>query len=200
VDRTSSTIVVVLVLLVVLGLMALGWWRRARRQRDLPRPDAVPADAGEVRHRAVGLHVATTFAESRLDRVAVHGLGFRARTRVTVTTAGVELDLAGAEPIWIARADLGGVDRSSWTIDRGVERDGLVVIRWRLGPRELDTNLRVERPAELAAALAALAEPEAPVAVEAPVAPAPTTAARAADPLPASAPDPAPDPEEGTRP
>ncbi|MDQ4137454.1 MAG: hypothetical protein M3116_01220, partial [Actinomycetota bacterium] len=64
--------------------------------------------------------------------------------------------LAGGAECFVAAAAVLSVDRASWTIDRAVERDGLVVLRWTLGETTLDTNLRVEDPAALTAALSTL--------------------------------------------
>ncbi len=156
-DRTTSTLIVLLVILLVLALMVYGWRRRRRRQAWIPRPRTAPADPGRVSWQTDGLHVATTTAGDPWDRIAVRGLGFRARATVTVTDAGVVLGLRGEGEAFVPRDDLVGVDRASWTIDRAVERDGLVVVRWRLGEALLDSYLRVADSAALVAALSELA-------------------------------------------
>ncbi|MFW8746211.1 hypothetical protein, partial [Mesorhizobium japonicum] len=79
-----------------------------------------PADLGGVRRREHLFYVATTRADAPLDRIAVHGLGFRARAELTVADTGIRLDIAGEEPAFIPAADLVGVGRATWPIDRAV--------------------------------------------------------------------------------
>ena len=136
---------------VLLGAGVLGWLARRRRHRDLAAPQA--PDGFQAVLDAPILYVATTTAGDPYDRVAVHGLGFRARGRVAVGPAGVVLDLPGTA-VLVPVADLVGVERATWTIDRVVEPGGLLRITWRLGARELDTYLRVtERDEPVLAAI-----------------------------------------------
>jgi hypothetical protein len=146
------------VLVVLLGLMWLGWRNLRRRSAGIPAPMGIPAEPGTELLHTTGLHVATTHAGRPLDRVAVRGLDFRANADVRVTASGVALRLAGGADVFVPAAAISRVDRASWTIDRAVERDGLVVLSWTLGSTPLDTNLRVENPAALAAALSTLVE------------------------------------------
>ncbi|MFC7430304.1 MULTISPECIES: hypothetical protein [unclassified Agrococcus] len=125
---------------VLLTAGVLGWRSRRRRHRDLVAPQ-VP-DRFEAVLDAPILYVATTVAGDPYDRVAVHGLGFRARGRVAVGPSGVVLDLPGSA-VLLPIADLDGVERATWTIDRVVEPGGLLRIAWRLGERPLETYLRV---------------------------------------------------------
>ncbi|MFC0682343.1 hypothetical protein ACFFGH_31320 [Lysobacter korlensis] len=157
-DRTAAAALVLVILVVLLGLMWLGWRNLRRRSAGIPAPLALPAESGAERYRTAGLHVATTHAGRPLDRVAVRGLAFRANADIRVTSGGVELRLAGGAECFVPAASVQGVERSSWTIDRAVERDGLVVLRWTLGETPVDTNLRVEDPAALAASLSTLLE------------------------------------------
>ena len=131
----SAAIVAVLL---VAGV--LGWRSRRRRHRDLVAPQA-PTDFQAVLDAPI-LYVATTVAGDPYDRVAVHGLGFRARGRIAVGPSGVVLDLPGTA-VLVPAGDLDGVERATWTIDRVVEPGGLLRIGWRLGERSLETYLRV---------------------------------------------------------
>jgi len=87
------------------------------------------------------------------------------------------LDLAGTAPAFIALADIRGVGLASWTIDKGVDQDGLVFVRWDLGGTPVDTYLRADDPDRLlslltelspSAAAAARAEQARPDASESP--------------------------------
>ena len=103
------------------------------------------------------LYVATTRADAPLDRVTIAGLGFRARAVVTTAPSGIVLDLAGRGPVFISKAAIRGVGRATWTIDRVVDADGLIFVRWVLGTTELDSYLRSTDPDRLVTALTALA-------------------------------------------
>jgi hypothetical protein len=117
------------IVLIAVG-MVLGWRARRRRQSDVQRPAGPPAELGAVLFSEDMLYVATTRADSPLDRIAVAGLGFRARAVVTVAAAGIQLELAGEDTAFLPTACLQTVGRATWTIDRAVSNDGLVFVRW----------------------------------------------------------------------
>lgn len=147
--------VVILIGVMLLGLMIVGWWRRRRRQADLApiaRTPALPAGAPE--HR--GKYVATTVASDPYDRITAGGLAFRGAASATVYTTGVLVRRTGEVELWIPRVDLIDAGRATWTIDRVVEPDGLTMLRWRLGSRDVDTYLRLDEPVAFDRALAPL--------------------------------------------
>ena len=164
-DRTSSTLVTAGLLVLLLALMYLGWRARTRRQAGVPQPAAVPADIGRSLGEFEGFYVSTTVADEPLNRIAVRGLGFRSRATVTVAERGIVLSLAGTPDIFLPRSDLRGVTRATVTIDRVVERGGLVLVAWTIvatgGIRtptaatdpttstDVDSYLRLERSQEL---------------------------------------------------
>ncbi|HEV7955740.1 MAG TPA: hypothetical protein VGP10_01085 [Marisediminicola sp.] len=155
-DRVLAGTAVVAVLISLLVLMYLGWRRRQRHQTHLPRPLAVPPDMGSpVLSRDV-FYVASTVVDEPLNRVAVSGLGFRARAVVTVVTGGLVLRIPGEPDAFLPAADLIAVSRSTWTIDRVVETGGLVKVTWRLGSTAIDTYLRVMEPADQASLIDAI--------------------------------------------
>lgn len=142
--------------LIALG-MVLGWRALRRRSSDASGLAPVPSEPGETLYGEDLLYVATTRAEQPLQRIATAGLGFRARAELTVCTGGIRLDLAGAKPGFIAAAELLGVGRATWTIDRAVSNDGLVLVRWRQGALALDSYFRSADPDSLVAALEQIA-------------------------------------------
>jgi hypothetical protein len=142
-DRTTSTTIVIAVILLAFLGMYLGWRARQRRQASLPRPASVPPDAGAELFAADVFYVATTVAGEPLNRIAVAGLGFRARASVTVLERGMVLSLDGESDAYIPAADIRDVERATWTIDRVVETGGLVLIAWTLGTADVDSYLRV---------------------------------------------------------
>ena len=144
------------VIVLVIVLMALGWRNRRRRQADLGAPADPPADLGEVLHLEELLYVATTRADQPLDRIAIAGLGYRARATVTVAASGVLLELVGERPVFVPTDRLRGAGLATWTVDRVVEQDGLVFARWVLGETPVDSYLRTQDPRPLLAALDSL--------------------------------------------
>jgi hypothetical protein len=134
---------VIAALIVVAGLgMLAGWRRRVRSQSGLGQVAALPAEPGSPTATAEVLYVATTLRDQPLERVAVAGLGHRARATAQVFAGGLSLVLTGRDAAWIPAADLDGADRATYAIDRGVESGGLVRVSWRLGGAPVDTFLR----------------------------------------------------------
>lgn len=167
-DRSTLMLVVIGFLVLLLALMYLGWRARRGRQHGVPAPRRLSSESGDPLLSCDLFYVATTIAGAPLDRIAVHGLGFRARASVSVFRDGVALDIPGQQPIFIPVAEIRGADRATWTIDRVVETDGLVLIAWDLvddasGTRvAVDSYLRPDAPADsrdLIAAVTHLREP-----------------------------------------
>lgn len=157
-DKVGPALIIVAIIAVVFALMALGWRSRRRRQAAIAGLAPVPAELGAALLTEDLLYVATTPAEQPLERIAVQGLGFRARAILTVTEAGIVLELAGQRPGFLPTASLVGVGRASWTIDRVLSKDGLVFVRWTqvdTSGRELalDSNFRSADPEALVDAI-----------------------------------------------
>lgn len=159
-DRLPIALGILVVLAVIFALLIRGWRARQGRQADLGEPDSPPADFGTAEFTDDLLYVASTRANAPLDRITIAGLGFRARAVITTAPSGIVLDLAGRGPVFIPRAAVRGVGRATWTIDRVVDTDGLIFVRWVLGTTEIDSYLRSTDPDRLVTALTALA-PEA---------------------------------------
>ena len=168
VDRQLSATLVIAFLVVVLGLAALGWFNRRRRQSGIAAPQRPPAELGTVLGEFPGFYVATTLAGDRLNRVAVHGLGFRAKSTVVVAEAGVVVPIAGQADIFIPKADITAAARATWTIDRVVENDGLAMIAWGLAETAVESYFRAENTEAFLAAVTTLVPPtsEVPLTTE----------------------------------
>ena len=156
-DRVLPAIGILVVVAVVFTLMVLSWRARRRRQSDLGDLASPPVDFGVPEFTDDLLYVATTRADAPLDRITIAGLGFRARAVVSTARSGIVLDLAGRGPVFIPKAAIRGVGRATWTIDRVVDGDGLIFVRWMLGTTELDSYLRSTDPDRLVTALTTLA-------------------------------------------
>jgi hypothetical protein len=153
--RTRLLIYVLIGFAVIIALAIVGWMTRRRRQRNIPATVPMPADVGALVGEFEGFYVSTTLDGQPLNRVAVRGLGFRARATIAVAKAGVVLDLPG-RTVFIPRADIREVTRSNYTIDRVVEPGGLVLLAWKLGDTALDSYLRVAETEALVTAIASL--------------------------------------------
>jgi len=147
-NRVVAGAIVMAFLVLLLALMVAGWRRRQRSQSGLGRPLAVPVDLGSEAIEADALYVASTIADEPLNRIAVAGLGYRARARVVVYETGVLLGIPGEPDAFIPAAHVIDVERATWTIDRVVEPGGLVKITWLLGDTPIDSYLRVPEPSD----------------------------------------------------
>lgn len=129
--REGALLIVIALAALLLGLGALAWRRRSRRDAGLAAPfGELPAGAVATM-TAAGFYVATTRHDEPLERLAIRGLGFRSRAEVTVTGAGIALDLAGQPRMFLPRASIDAVDLATVAIDRVVEPGGLVRLTWR---------------------------------------------------------------------
>lgn len=152
-SRTVATIIILLVLVGVLLLMLRSWRRRTARDAALTAGYPQPADLGRPLASAAALYVATTPRDQPLERLAITGLGFRARGGVTVTTAGVLLELAGSPALFIPMDAVEGVADATWAIDRAVEPGGLMLIGWRLAPATTTATTTATAPQDTPASV-----------------------------------------------
>ncbi|MCU1576984.1 MAG: hypothetical protein JWP70_1688 [Leifsonia sp.] len=132
-DRFWPATITIAFAALVLGLMYLGWRRRARRDAALVPSHSAPADLGKELAAVDVFYVATTAHGVPLERLAIEGLGFRGRASVTVATAGVSLRITGESDVFIPASAIVEAAHATWTIDRVVETDGLVLLAWSLG-------------------------------------------------------------------
>jgi hypothetical protein len=142
VDKTIAAILVIAVLALLLVLMGVSWNRRKKRQSGIPDLAPVPTDLGAPLASFEGLYLATTPAGEPFERVAAHGLGFRSRTTIEVFDGGV-LMLGDR---FIPAGSITASGAASWTIDRGVEPEGLNVLSWDLGDTHLESYFRLDDP------------------------------------------------------
>ncbi|WP_125105848.1 MULTISPECIES: hypothetical protein [Gulosibacter] len=143
-----ATSCILAVCAIIVGAMALGWRRRQRTQTALGTPDALPEGLGEPRFAVDDAHyVATSTTGNALDRIAVRPLAYRGRATVEVHSDGLAVGIAGEDAFFIPVNKLETVAVAQATIDRAVERDGLIVVRWLLDPdHSVETYLRVVNP------------------------------------------------------
>jgi hypothetical protein len=160
VDRSTLLLEVFAGFFVIIALGVIGWNTRRRRQRHIPAPEPLPTDLGALRAEFEGFYVSTTLDGQPLNRVAVLGLGFRARATIAVTETGVVIALPG-NTVFIPRTSIREVTRANYTIDRVVETGGLVLLAWTVGAgtsdeTNLDSYLRVVETEALVSAIEGL--------------------------------------------
>ncbi|MFJ5957197.1 hypothetical protein ACIQC5_14735 [Paenarthrobacter sp. NPDC092416] len=157
-NQTLTVLITVPLIVVVLAMIWLGWRNRLRRQSDVERLPQVPEPLTPATVVAEGQYVATTTAGDWLDRIAVQGLGIRTNAELSIHAEGVLFDRAGAAPVFIPRPALTGSRQDTGMAGKFVEKDGLLVISWKLGTRELDTGFRTRHAADKHSLLEALQE------------------------------------------
>lgn len=135
VGALAVALVAVVVLLVYLSNRSV---RRAQEQ-VIPKP----TDSLSILHPHSAYYVSTVFADKALTRVWAHGLGGRGRAFIAISPEGISISRQGESGFLIPTKNLTGVSRASATIDKAVERDGLLVLLWTLGGDELATHLRI---------------------------------------------------------
>lgn len=144
-----TVIIVLAVFLGILGLMALGWRNRTRRQAglfdELPQ---LPADPGEIVLGPLsGVYIGSTEAGDWNARIARAPLGHRSAGTITAHTDGIRLELASAD-VWIPRSDLVDVRRASALANKTVPGGGILVARWQApgqaGRTLIDSGFRAD--------------------------------------------------------
>jgi hypothetical protein len=83
-----------------------------------------------------------------LERVWAYGLGIRGKADIQTSNEGLSIFRQGERDLLIPFSSIISLDRSSATIDRGVERDGLAQLRWMLGSTEIITSFRITQNQE----------------------------------------------------
>lgn len=139
-----GTALILMVLAISLNIYRKIRLRTAAQEAQFPQPLA--AQAGEVIFS--GFYVATVFVDKPLERVWAYGLGGRGKATVSVSKDGISIERVGEQGFLIPNVDLVGVGRAKATIDRAVERQGLIQIAWRLGGTELLSSFRVTQNQE----------------------------------------------------
>ena len=140
--RPQAVGVLLIALGLVYALLYAAWVRKRRRHGSA----AVAVAGGDAAHtaagaapdsavRAEGTYVSTTTAASRHERVAVAGLGNRARATMTVRRGEpeelVRYERQGESDVVIPRGRLVEVRRERGMAGKFVGANRLLVLRWR---------------------------------------------------------------------
>lgn len=141
-DRTVPVLITLAILLAIFALMWWGWRNKLKRQGGIAELPLVPDDAGPASLSVPGQYVTTTSEGDWLDRIAVHGLGLRTKAVLGIHAGGILIARSGAADVFIPRDALTEVGTQSGMAGKFVEKDGLVVMTWRLGTLSVDTGFR----------------------------------------------------------
>lgn len=148
-DRLIPTLFAVAIVVVAFALLWRGWRSRSRPQaQSLPAPQRPAPGTPVLGDPVEGTYVVTTLGGQPLERVAAHGLGIRTSALLAVSEAGIILDRDGVDDMLIPTEAITGVGTTSGMIGKFVEKDGIIVISWRLGDTAVDTGFRTRRADE----------------------------------------------------
>lgn len=144
--RVLLSLLVLAVLVLAVWGMYRGWQHRGQRQAaqlaDLP---AAPADPGPVvLGPDSGLYVGSTLGGNWQDRIAVGDLGHRATAELSLHAGGVLVRRWGASSIWLPRAAVEQARTDNRLAGKVMTKDGLLVLRWRVGEQIVDTGFRAD--------------------------------------------------------
>jgi hypothetical protein len=144
----ALAIMITIGVLLLLGMTLSIMSRRAKGRGIGPLPS--PTDiAGDTVGSFNVLHVATTIAHQPMERVWVSPLAYRAKTRLEVRSGGLVLTLTGEGDMGVPAESITGCGRGTWTIDKAVDPEGLIVVTWRHSGGDYDSYFRsVDQPAE----------------------------------------------------
>ncbi|MEY4367588.1 MAG: hypothetical protein RLZ28_1003 [Actinomycetota bacterium] len=142
------TAFLVLAICTGLALLALSAWRRRRKEQSIKFSAPAEVLGGDTLANAWVQYVATTFLGDPLNRVTAYGLGFRGRADIRVCTTGLVIERKGERHLAIGNEQILGLVYEQATIDRVVEKDGLLAISWKQDSTELTTFLRFNSAAD----------------------------------------------------
>ncbi|GAA1988610.1 hypothetical protein [Microbacterium pumilum] len=129
--QQGALAVMIAAAVVLIGVIAWAWRRHTKRDAGaLVHPTELPAAASVIATFET-LYVATTKHELPLERIAAPGLAFRSRAGITVSDAGIAIDLTGQPRIVLTADRIVDVGQSTVVIDRVVEAGGLTRVTWR---------------------------------------------------------------------
>ncbi len=153
-----SLLVLALLLLAVWG-MYRGWQHRGQRQAGgLGEFPAAPTDPGPILlGPETGLYVGSTIGGNWQNRVTVGDIGHRATAELTLHADGVLLSRQGASSLWLPRKTIDGARTDSRLAGKVMTKNGLLVLRWRVGLETVDSGFRADDKASYPAWVGALA-------------------------------------------
>lgn len=149
VNRLLPAIIIALLLLGVFVVMWRAWQaRRASTTASLWECELTWPERELLESVHPLFYVATTYHDRPLDRVLPPGLEFRGNARLDIYRDGVVIQVNGEKPFAIAGEKIRGYSVQQLTIDKVVERDGLVALQWESPFGVLSSVFRVKDDAQ----------------------------------------------------
>jgi hypothetical protein len=140
-----------LIMFVLIGLsfwgMRIGWKNRSRQDIELPSTD-IPAGAIKFTEPLLARFAGTTTSGSWLDRITNFDLGTPRGVDLQVFNTGIYLSDQSQFSLWIAKEQITNIATKQGIAGDVVEKDGMLVITWKLGDLLVDSGLRVNRHAD----------------------------------------------------
>lgn len=130
-----------ILLVLMIALNIYGSVSRKRKQQEAILPEPFTQQSFESLFDC--FYVATVFANNPLERVWAHGLGPRGKAIIGRFESELVIGRVGERSFVIPVQSIEHLGRGGATIDRGVEKSGLVQIGWKLGKTSLLTSLRI---------------------------------------------------------
>lgn len=142
-QRETVALISLLVITALVVLVMVTVRRRIAKQSGLATLPAEDMVFGTLLGAAAGYYVSTVFASNPLERVLSHGLMHRGLAEIRVLSDGIQINRVGERCYSIPVHAFVRVSRSTTTIDRAVENDGLLSIEWMLGSAHVVSNFRL---------------------------------------------------------
>ena len=142
-QRDIVALITLLILVALVTLVLQTVRKRIAKQSDLGSLNAETALNGNLLAVAFGQYVSTVFSGNTLQRVMSHGLMHRGRAEIRVLSDGIQVLRTGEQSFSIPQSLIVNVTRSNVTIDRAVEKNGMVSVSWMLGATQVESNFRL---------------------------------------------------------
>ena len=143
-SQFSTAGLALLFLIAVVVFSVRAWKNRSKKQKDsFDEPGELLLGADDPLYAAEGMYVATTYCENKLDRITAYGLGFRGNGAFLVCRDGIQIYRDGERDLAISKSHILAIEPDQATIDRAVEKDGLLRIDWTAEAATLSTFIRI---------------------------------------------------------
>ncbi len=145
--RVEFLAIMVALVAVIFAAMWFAWRGRARRDASVATGTRIPQGALIARFPHV-FYISTSPVGEPLTRVAAPALRYRSYGEVEVREDGVVLQLRGEDTVYFDAEQLRGSGLAARRPGKAVERDGLALMRWNSGDRELESAFRLDDAGE----------------------------------------------------